>query len=80
MGRRTSVYLSDDLAAAVTGSGIPLGELIRRGLGARPETPGEIEAKVTTARQAREPGQAIARERRTSPAQRHQLPSHAVTR
>lgn len=33
MGKRTSVYLSDDLAEAVERSGIPLAELVRRGLG-----------------------------------------------
>jgi hypothetical protein len=32
MGQRSSVYLADDLAAAVKASGTPLGELIRRGL------------------------------------------------
>ena len=30
-GKRTSVYLSADLAAAVERSGLPLAELIRRG-------------------------------------------------
>lgn len=34
MGRRTSVYLSDGLAAAVAESGVPLAELVCRGLGA----------------------------------------------
>ena len=34
MGNRTSVYLDDDLQAAVKASGTPLAELIRRGLGA----------------------------------------------
>jgi pyruvate dehydrogenase E2 component (dihydrolipoyllysine-residue acetyltransferase) len=33
MGQRTSVYLDDDLHAAVKASGVPLAELIRRGLG-----------------------------------------------
>ncbi len=33
MGQRSSVYLADDLAAAVKASGQPLAELIRRGLG-----------------------------------------------
>jgi hypothetical protein len=32
MGQRTSVYLDDDLHAAVKASGVPLAELIRRGL------------------------------------------------
>jgi hypothetical protein len=32
MGNRTSVYLDDGLQAAVKASGIPLAELIRRGL------------------------------------------------
>ena len=32
MGQRSSVYLADDLAAAVKASGVPLAELIRRGL------------------------------------------------
>jgi hypothetical protein len=34
VGKRTSVYLSDDLAAAVAGSGLPLAKLVRRGLAA----------------------------------------------
>jgi hypothetical protein len=34
MGQRGSVYLADDLAAAVKASGQPLAELIRRGLAA----------------------------------------------
>ena len=38
MGQRTSVYLSDELKAAVKASGVPLAELVRRGLGvAAPE-------------------------------------------
>lgn len=32
MGKRTSVYLGDGLAAAVAACGVPLAELIRRGL------------------------------------------------
>ncbi len=32
MGKRTSVYLSDDLAAAVGETGLPLAELVRRGV------------------------------------------------
>ena len=32
MGQRSSVYLADDLAAAVKASGVPLAELVRRGL------------------------------------------------
>ena len=34
MGQRTSVYLDDSLQAAVKASGVPLAELIRRGLAA----------------------------------------------
>jgi hypothetical protein len=34
MGLRTSVYLSDELAAMWRASGVPLAELIRRGLSA----------------------------------------------
>jgi hypothetical protein len=34
MGLRTSVYLTDDLEAAWRASGVGLGELVRRGLGA----------------------------------------------
>ncbi len=34
MGQRSSLYLADDLAAAVKASGIPLAELVRRGLDA----------------------------------------------
>jgi hypothetical protein len=37
MGQRSSVYLSDDLAAAVKASGVPLAELVRRGLTASSE-------------------------------------------
>ena len=76
VGKRTSVYLSDGLAAAVAESGVPLAELIRRGLAAvapsatRLETPGEIRAKVTRAREAAELGKAIAAERRQSPVRR----------
>jgi hypothetical protein len=33
MGRKTSVYLPDDLAADVRASGVPMAELLRRGLG-----------------------------------------------
>lgn len=32
MGKKTSVYLTDDLAAAVAASGVGIGELVRRGL------------------------------------------------
>jgi hypothetical protein len=32
MGRKTSIYLSDELDAAVRESGLPLPELVRRGL------------------------------------------------
>jgi hypothetical protein len=32
MARRTSIWLSDDLDAAVRESGLPLAELVRRGL------------------------------------------------
>jgi hypothetical protein len=39
MGRRTSVYLSDELAVAVAASGVPLAELVRRGLGMVPAEP-----------------------------------------
>jgi hypothetical protein len=40
MGQRTSVYLDDSLQAAAKASGIPLAELVRRGLavGAEPAT------------------------------------------
>jgi hypothetical protein len=34
LGQRSSVYLADDLAAAVKASGVPLAELVRRGLAA----------------------------------------------
>lgn len=61
VGKRTSVYLSDDLAAAVAGSGVPLAELIRRGLGAparrpaRPEAPPAVEAPGPGAPSAKAP-------------------------
>jgi len=32
MGKRTSIYLADDLAAAVEETGLPLAELVRRGI------------------------------------------------
>lgn len=35
MGLRTSVYLTDELEAAWKASGVPLGELVRRGLAER---------------------------------------------
>lgn len=34
MGQKTSVYLADDVAAKAKASGVPLGELVRRGLDA----------------------------------------------
>ena len=34
VGKRTSVYLSNGLAAAVAGSGLSLADLVRRGLAA----------------------------------------------
>jgi len=44
MGQRSSLYLADDLAAAVKASGIPLAELVRRGLSTdeepQPSAPG----------------------------------------
>jgi hypothetical protein len=39
MGKRTSIYLSDELAEAVRVSGIPVPELIRRGLGISEPSP-----------------------------------------
>lgn len=44
MGKRTSVYLSDDLEAAVKTSGVPLAELIRRGLSVPPVPPVQVVA------------------------------------
>jgi glutamyl-tRNA reductase len=35
VGRKTSVYLADELDAAVKASGVPLGEIVRRGLNER---------------------------------------------
>lgn len=41
MGKRTSVYLSDKIEAAVKASGVPLAELVKRGLGTQaPRRPG----------------------------------------
>ena len=34
MSKRTSVYLSDELAAVVDAADVPLAELVRRGIGA----------------------------------------------
>lgn len=47
MGKRTSVYLSDDLDAAVKASGESLAELVRRGLSAW--TPEEAAARLAAA-------------------------------
>lgn len=38
-GRKTSVYLSEELSAQVEASGVPLAELIRRGLAANEPEP-----------------------------------------
>lgn len=50
MGQRTSVYLDDDLHAAVKASGVPLAELIRRGLvaGTAGVTPPATTSMMTT--------------------------------
>jgi hypothetical protein len=45
MGTRTSVYLDDDLKAAVKASGVPLAELIRRGLTAEADRGAHIPEK-----------------------------------
>jgi hypothetical protein len=45
MGQKTSVYLPDDVAARAKASGVPLGELVRRGLDA-----GEPESLEATLR------------------------------
>ena len=56
MGKRSSIYLSEELEAAVKASGLPVVELIRRGLGtAAPEratkvpslSPGRVAHAVT---------------------------------
>lgn len=41
MAKKTSAYLSDELAERVKASGVPLGELIRRGLDAGEPEPME---------------------------------------
>ena len=49
MGRKTSVYLSDDLDAQVRASKLPLAELIRRGLArsdAEPVTLADLRAEL----------------------------------
>jgi hypothetical protein len=52
MGQRSSVYLTDDLAAEVKASGIPLAELVRRGLNTgtaevpQPSAPGSAASPV----------------------------------
>jgi len=43
MGKKTSIYLSDELAEAVKASGVRPAELIRRGLDVREPMPPEIE-------------------------------------
>ena len=70
MGRRTSLYLSDDLEAAVRASGLPLAELVRRGLAgpgpappAQQQAPGENPAKTSTSREAATPRNPIRAER-----------------
>jgi hypothetical protein len=74
VGKRTSVYLSDDLAAAVRASGVPLGELIRRGLEA------DIgRAIAQTAAAAQEPVPAAAVAVTTPPKARRRCP-HPGTR
>lgn len=50
VGKRTSVYLSDGLAAAVEASGVPLAELIRRGLGAPLPPAAAVPARPAPAR------------------------------
>jgi hypothetical protein len=45
MGQRSSVYLADDLAAAVKASGVPLAELVRRGLAAGDAPPAQTPVK-----------------------------------
>lgn len=50
VGKRTSVYLADDLAAAVAESGLPLTELIRRGLAAAGMTLESRSRSIHTAR------------------------------
>jgi hypothetical protein len=51
---RTSVYLGADLAAAVKASGVPLAELVRRGLTASsaPEEPVPAQSTALSDRQA----------------------------
>ena len=44
MGKKTSVWLTDDLAEAVKTSGVPIAELIRRGLGA--DSPDPLEDRL----------------------------------
>lgn len=46
MGVKTSVYLPDDLAAALKASGRSLGEVIRAGLGMKTEPPEDILRRV----------------------------------
>jgi hypothetical protein len=48
MGQRTSVYLDDDLHAAVKASGIPLAELVRRGLTASSPSEEAVPAPAPT--------------------------------
>jgi len=48
MGQRTSVYLDDALHTAVKASGVPVAELIRRGLAATTEPASHPAAPVTS--------------------------------
>jgi hypothetical protein len=52
MGKRTSVYLTDELAAAFTASGLSLTELVRRGLGAADPDEALVRAAATSAAEA----------------------------
>jgi hypothetical protein len=48
-GERTSVYLDDDVQAAVKASGVPLAELVRRGLGTAAAAPAQAPAPAQAA-------------------------------
>ena len=50
MGQRTSVYLDDDLHAAAETSGVPLAELLRRGLADQAQTSASLQ--TVTARRS----------------------------
>jgi hypothetical protein len=61
MGQRTSVYLDDDLHAAVKASDVPLAELVRRGLAASSASEEPVPAQPAASSIVRPPGRSLPR-------------------